>query len=442
MSIKVAIVGSGISGLAAAHALRGKAELTLLEAGGYFGGHTHTVDITLPTPAGALTHGVDTGFLVFNERTYPQLIALLDELGVATTKSDMSFSVQANDFATGRVMEWSGSSLNTVFAQRANLTNLRFWGMLRDLLRFNALTTRMAQSGTEAQLSQPLGEFLREQGFGAAFCDWYFLPMMACIWSCPTAQMLQFPVSTMVRFCHNHGLLQITKRPQWWTVQGGARHYVKKITAGIADKRLNTPVHRIEHLGATPGGKNSVRIRTDAGAELFDQVIIATHSDQALRMLAAPTAQEHATLGAIRYQANKAVLHTDASVLPQRPSAWAAWNYERAAAPGREGTRVCLHYLLNRLQPLPWEQPVLVSLNPLRPIAKDKIMGEYDYTHPVLNLAAVAAQGHMAALQGKHNRYFAGAWMGYGFHEDGLKAGLAAAAQLLADVGSTQEATA
>ena len=433
MSIKVAIVGSGISGLAAAHALRGKADVTLLEAGAWFGGHTHTVDVTLPTPRGDRTHGVDTGFLVLNERTYPQLIKLLAELDVASVKSEMSFSVQTHDFANGRPMEWSGSSLNTVFAQRGNLVNPRFWGMLRDLLRFNALTSRMAQSGTDAQLGQPLGKFLDQHGFGAAFRDWYFLPMMACIWSCPTAQMLQFPVSTMVRFCHNHGLLQITNRPQWWTVQGGARHYVEKIIAGIADKRLNTPVRRIEHVDNTPGGKGGVRIHTDAGAELFDKVVIATHSDQALRMLAEPTDRERDTLGAIYYQSNKAVLHTDASVLPTRKAAWAAWNYERAAAPGREGARVCLHYLLNRLQPLPWAQPVIVSLNPVRPIAQDKIIGEYDYAHPVLDAVAVAAQHCMPALQGKHHRYFAGAWMGYGFHEDGLKAGLAAAAQLLAD---------
>ncbi len=435
MSIKVAIVGSGISGLAAAHALQGKAEITLLEAGSYFGGHTHTVDVTLPTSQGFVTQGVDTGFLVFNERTYPQLIALLGAVDVATAQSDMSFSVQARDEVNGRAIQWSGNNLNTVFAQRANLVNPRFWGMLRDLLRFNALTTRMAHSGSEAQLQQPLGEFLREQRFGTAFCDWYFLPMMACIWSCPTAQMLQFPVATMVRFCHNHGLLQITNRPQWWTVQGGARHYVEKITAGITDKRLNTSVRRIENPGAAYQGKRSVRIHTDAGVDVFDKVIIATHSDQALQMLADPTPQERDTLGAIHYQSNKAVLHTDASVLPTRQSAWAAWNYERAATPGQDASQVCLHYLLNRLQPLPWEQPVLVTLNPLRPIAQDQIIGEYDYAHPVFDQAAVAAQGRMAALQGQHSRYFAGAWMGYGFHEDGLKAGLKAAKHLLADLG-------
>jgi len=439
VSIKVAIVGSGIAGLAAAHALRGKVELTLFEVGDYFGGHTHTVDVTLPTPKGLMTQGVDTGFLVLNERTYPQLIALLAELGVVTTPSDMSFSVQAQDFDSGQVIQWSGSSLNTVFAQRANLVNPRFWGMLRDLLRFNALVTRLATQGSQAQLAQPLGEFLKEQGFGAAFCDWYFLPMMACIWSCPTAQMLQFPVATMARFCHNHGLLQITNRPQWWTVLGGARHYVEKITAGIADKHLKTPVRRIAYLdanamGSKPDMQPVVRIDTDSGSQWFDKVIIATHSDQALSILANPSVQEQDILGAIRYQSNRAVLHLDASVLPTRPAAWAAWNYERAAAPGREGSRVCLHYLLNRLQPLPWQQPVLVSLNPVRPITQPLILGEYDYAHPVFDMAAVAAQAHMAALQGQQGRYFAGAWMGYGFHEDGLKAGLAAAARLLADV--------
>ncbi len=436
MSLKVAVIGSGISGLAAAHALRGHAAVTLLEAGAYFGGHSHTVDVTLPTANGLVTHGVDTGFLVLNERTYPLLIALLRDLDVATARSDMSFSVQARGHIDGHAVEWSGTSLNTVFAQRSNLLSLRFWGMLGDLLRFNALATRMAQVDTDARLTQPLGEFLRDQGFGPAFCEWYLLPMMACIWSCPTAQMLKFPVSTMVRFCHNHGLLQITNRPQWWTVRGGARRYVEKITAGIADKRLNTPVYRIDDLCVTPGRKPGVAVTTDTGQEIFDKVIIATHSDQALQMLAVPTPQEQDALGAIRYQPNKAILHTDALVLPTRMSTWAAWNYERMATAGHEVAQVCLHYLLNRLQPLPWTQPILVSLNPRRPIAEDKIIGQYDYAHPVFDLAAVAAQGRMTGLQGKHGRYFAGAWMGYGFHEDGLKAGLAAAAHLLTDAGA------
>ena len=440
MPLKVAIIGSGISGLAAAHALSaqgGAVQLTLLEAGAYFGGHANTVDITLPTPQGPVTHGVDTGFLVLNERTYPNLIGLLKQLGVASAKSEMSFSVQSERAAGQAPLEWGGSNLASLFAQRGNLFSPRFWGMLKDLLRFNALCTRIAEQGTEQQLSQTLGDFLCEQRFGDAFCEDYLLPMMACIWSCPTRQMLAFPVATMLRFCHNHGLLQISGRPQWYTVEGGSKHYVQKIVAGIADKRLNTPVRRITRLSGPSGG---VLLSLDSGTERFDKVIIATHSDQALALLAEPTAAERSTLGKIRYQSNKAVLHTDASVLPRHQAAWAAWNYERSAvqaegAKGVEATeqRVCLHYYLNRLQPLPWTQPVLVSLNPLRPIDPSKILGEFDYAHPVLDLGAVAAQARMPHLQGWEHCYFAGAWMGYGFHEDGLKAGLAAAKQLLHD---------
>ena len=427
--MKIAIVGSGISGLAAAHRLQDEAQVTLFEAGSYFGGHTHTVGVTLPASDGQpVTHGVDTGFLVFNERTYPQLIALLAELGVATARSDMSFSVQVPGAAGGKPLEWSGSSLSTVFAQRGNLLRPRFWGMLADLMRFNQLTTRLALSNEEAAMAQPLGDFLQAQRFGDAFRDWYFLPMLGCIWSCPTEQMLRFPVATMIRFCHNHGLLQVSDRPQWHTVVGGARHYVDKIVANIADKRLNTPVRHIERDAA------GVRLLTDHGAERFDRVVLATHSDQALALLAAPTAQERDVLGAIRYQPNRAVLHTDASVLPTRRAAWAAWNYERAASQGDESARVCLHYWLNQLQPLPFAQPVVVSLNPVQPIPAEHVLGEYDYDHPVFDMPAIRAQAQLPQLQGLHNSWFCGAWTGYGFHEDGLKSGLAVADALLAEL--------
>ena len=431
--MKVAVVGSGISGLAVAHTLQGKADVTLFEAGNYFGGHTHTVDITLPAAETGIpqTFGVDTGFLVFNERTYPNLINLFAELGVETAQSDMSFSVQAPD--GDRKLEWSGSSLNTVFVQRGNLLNRRFLRMLRDLTRFNALCTRIAASGQEGQLNQPLGDFLDDHRFSNEFRDWYFLPMMGCIWSCPTDQMIRFPVSTMIRFCHNHGLIQVSNRPQWWTVKGGARNYVDKIVAGIADKRLNTPVLRIERLPADDGG--GVRITTDGAMGYFDKVVLATHSDQALALLRDPTALERSTLGAIRYHANRAVLHTDSSVLPTKKVAWAAWNYERAASDNQESSQVCLHYLLNMLQPLPWQQPVVVSLNPLREIPRNQVMGEYHYAHPVFDLAATKAQAQMPQLQGQQDTYFCGAWMGYGFHEDGLKAGLGVARLLLGEIG-------
>ena len=416
--MRVAIVGSGISGLAAAHALQSHAQVSVFEAGSWFGGHTHTVDVTLPTPQGPVTHGVDTGFLVFNERTYPRLIALFAELGVATVKSDMSFSVQVAKAFGDRPLEWSGSSLNTVFAQRANLGRPRFLRMLRDLLRFNRLATRTAQAGQEGGMLQPLGEFLREQRFSDEFRDWCLLPMIGCIWSCPTDQMLRFPVATLIRFCHNHGLLQVTDRPQWWTVAGGARNYVARILEQVPDKRLNTPVQRVSRDGA------GVVVVTDGGTERFDQVVLATHPDQALALLADPSVQERQVLGAIRYQRNHAVLHTDTSVLPQNRSAWAAWNYERAAsASNPQDAQVCLHYWLNRLQPLPWRQPVVVSLNPAREIARTCIMGEYDYEHPVFDLAAIRAQRDVPLLQGQRRTWFCGAWMGYGFHEDGLKAG-------------------
>ncbi len=424
--MKIAVVGSGISGLAVAHALQGRAELTLFEAGSYFGGHTHTVDVTLPTASGPVTWGVDTGFLVFNERTYPNLIRLFGELDIPTARTDMSFSVQAG--AAGRRLEWNGASLNSVFAQRGNLFNWRFLRMLREVLRFNRLATELAEAGADAQLVQPLGEWLDAQGFSAEFRDWYFLPMMACIWSCPTAQMLAFPVATMVRFCHNHGLIQVSGRPQWWTVAGGARSYVEKIVARIPDKRLNTPVRRIER------DAQGVTVTTDQGAQRFDQVVLATHSEQALALLRQPSAEESRVLGAIRYQANRAVLHTDASVLPRRRLAWAAWNYERAAATDQENSRVCLHYLLNQLQPLPFEQPVLVSLNPLREIDPQHVLGDYDYAHPVFDLGAIAAQKALPDLQGRQRTWYAGAWTAYGFHEDGLKSGLAVAQALLAQM--------
>ena len=426
--MRVAVVGSGIAGLGAAHALRGKADISLFEAGAYFGGHTHTVDVTLPDAHGnAVSHGVDTGFLVFNERTYPEFIALLKELDVSAVPSDMSFSVQVPR-AQGRALEWSGTSLNTVFAQRANLLRPAFWRMLRDLLRFNKLVTDLATRGAEASLTQPLAEFLQAQKFSAEFRDWYLLPMLGCIWSCPTDQMLQFPVATMVRFCHNHGLAQVSQRPQWWTVAGGARHYVDKITAGITDKRLNTPVRQITR------DARGVAVTTDTGTERFDTLVLATHSDQALALLGGhATAQERQVLGAIHYQPNRAVLHTDTRVLPRNPSAWAAWNYE-AAHSSQTDARVCLHYLINRLQPVPFQQPVVVSLNPVQPIADDQVLGSFDYAHPVFDLAAIRAQAEVPGLQGRQHTYFAGAWMGYGFHEDGLKAGRAAASQLLADM--------
>jgi uncharacterized protein len=416
---RVAVVGSGISGLSVAHGLAGQAQVSLFEAGHYFGGHTHTVDVTLD----GHTHGVDTGFLVLNERTYPELLGLFARLEVELAPSDMSFSAQVP--ADG--LEWSGTRLSTVFAQRRNLLRPGFWRMLADLLRFNRLTTQLASQGSEARLDQAIGDFLEEHRFSAEFRDWYFLPMIGCIWSCPTSQMLQFPIATMIRFCHNHGLLQVANRPQWFTVKGGARTYVHKMLASIPDARLNTPVRRVRRV--PPGsGAAGVFIDTDAGSERFDEVVMACHSEQSLRLLADATAEERAVLGAITTHHNRAVLHTDTSVLPANRAAWAAWNYERGIEPQREDAGVCLHYLINRLQPLPFKTPVIVSLNPLREPDPATVLGEFDYAHPVFDRGAIAAQARLPSLQGQAHTWFCGAWTRYGFHEDGLRSGLAVCA--------------
>jgi predicted NAD/FAD-binding protein len=365
---------------------------------------------------------------VFNERTYPQLIQLFAELGVPSIKSDMSFSVQV-PYGSGQ-LEWSGASLATVFAQPANALRPGFWRMLRDILRFNRICTGIAVRQAESELTQPLGVFLAQQRFSAEFRDWYFLPMLGCIWSCPTQQMLEFPVATMIRFCHNHGLMQVSDRPAWWTVPGGARQYVEKIVAQIPDRRLNTAVLKVqrdEHGVA-------VQFRDIAGnhTERFDKVVFATHSDETLALLADASAAEREVLSAVAYQANVAVLHTDASVLPRRRAAWAAWNYQGGAGAGPSAQpRVCLHYLLNKLQPLPFAQAVVVSLNPLQTIDPALTLGRFHYAHPVFDLAAIHAQSQLPALQGHQGTFFCGAWTGYGFHEDGLKSGLNVAARIL-----------
>lgn len=416
MKRRIAVVGSGISGLAAAEALARVAQVTLFEAGGHFGGHSHTVDVTLD----GVTHGVDTGFLVFNHRTYPRLKALFEGLGVATAPSEMSFSVQ--DRASG--LEWSGSSLATVFAQKRNLLRPRFLGMLTDILRFNRLTQALAERGSEQDLDESLASFLDRHRFGTGFRTGYLLPMLGCIWSCPTAQMLEFPVATMIRFCHNHGLNRISQRPQWYTVRGGSRHYVRRMIERIGDARLATPVRRVRR---TPHG---VMLATDATEERFDEVVLACHSDQALALLADARPAERELLGACRYQRNRAVLHTDASALPRRRAAWAAWNYERGDGGAEASARVCLHYWINRLQPLPWAQPVIVSLNPVRPIDPAKVVAEVDVSHPVFDRAAIAAQRRLSEIQGRSGLWYCGAWQRYGFHEDGLMSGQAVAAAL------------
>ena len=411
--MKVAVIGSGISGLTAAWRLsRGGHDVSLFESGSYFGGHTNTVDVTLD----GITHGVDTGFLVFNHRTYPNLVRLFDELHVETAASEMSFSVKI-PLADGSTLEWAGADLNSVFAQRRNLINPRFLRMLKDIVRFNRQTTAMA--ATDGLLeSISVGDFLDRHAYCSEFRHWYLLPMAGCIWSCPTEQMLAFPLATFVRFCSNHGLIQVTNRPQWHTVMGGAKHYVQKMLPAITHTFLNTPVRSVTRIGM---GSPEIRIETATGTKIFDHVVLAAHSDQNLAILADASDDEKQILSAVSYQPNRAVLHTDARCLPKIKKAWSAWNYETAGTPE---PRVCVHYLLNKLQPLPFKQSVIVTLNPVSPIDPKTIIAEFDYSHPVFDAQAIAAQQALPSIQGQRNTWFAGAWTGYGFHEDGHTSGL------------------
>jgi uncharacterized protein len=435
---RVAVVGSGISGLSAAwhlssEALADKVDVTLYEAASWFGGHAHTVDVTLPSlRGGQVTHGVDTGFLVFNERTYPGLIDLFAQLKVRTAVSDMSFSVQAPSLRAhstqgiGRRLEWSGSSLNTVFAQRSNMVSPAFWSMLRQIMRFNRRATELAGHGDadEALTRVSLRQFLDVERFDADFRDGYLLPMIGCIWSCPVEQMLEFPVGALVRFCDNHGLLQVRRRPRWFTVEGGSKHYVHAMLERLRDARLNCPVEKIVR------DARGVHVHTRDAVEHFDAVVVATHAPQALAVLGSgATREERALLGTIRTQSNHAVLHTDASLMPSRRMAWAAWNYEREGLDGSHArNRVCLHYWINRLQPLPFSSDVFVSLNPCRPPKPSTVIDTFDYAHPVFDLGALAAQRRLPMIQGLQRTWFAGAWCGHGFHEDGFRAGQRAAA--------------
>jgi len=418
--MRIAIVGSGIAGLGCAHALRGSASVTLFEAAPRLGGHTNTVDITVEGQRLA----VDTGFLVFNERTYPQLIRLFAELGVPTAASDMSFGLSVA-LPSGRRLEWAGANLATVFAQPRNLVSPVFLRMLGDLLRFNAHATRLVTNDA-VPMQQTLGAYLDANRYGAELRDWYLLPMAAAIWSCPLDAMLDYPAATFLRFCHNHGLLQVEGRPKWFTVPGGARQYVAAIARQVDDVRLATPVLAVRRLG-----NGEVAVTSAHGVERFDHVVLACHADQSLRLLADAHGAERTVLGACRYQPNRAVLHTDRQLLPRARRVWSAWNYLSYGASAQASACVSVTYLLNRLQPLPVRTPVMVSLNPLREPAREHVLAEFDYEHPVFDARAIEAQRRLPSLQGRGGVWFAGAWTGYGFHEDGLRSGVEVAAALL-----------
>jgi predicted NAD/FAD-binding protein len=405
---RIAIVGAGISGLGSAYFLSRAHDVVLFEAGTYLGGHTNTVDVTLE----GRTHGVDTGFLVYNELTYPNLIALFDELNVASIASDMSFAVSMDDGG----LEWAGTNLDSVFAQRSNLGNVPFLRMLWDILHFNRNAERFLEQAMQSGFT--LGKLLEQQRYSARFRDAYLLPMAAAIWSSAPNDILNFPAATFLRFCLNHALLQVNNRPQWRTVAGGARNYVEKIAAVLPDCRLRTPVR-----GVWRNADGTLQVDSGLDSETFDAVVFATHAPTTLSLLKDVSLAERAILGGVRYQPNTAYLHTDAKLLPRRRKVWSAWNYLSGASTSG-GRPVCVSYWLNQLQALPFETPVVVTLNPHVPPDAAKVLAKFEYDHPIMDQGAIQAQQQLQQIQGVNGTWYAGAWTGYGFHEDGLKSAL------------------
>lgn len=415
--MRIAVVGSGIAGLGAAWLLAPHHEVVLYEAADYAGGHSNTVDVTLD----GITHPVDTGFLVHNDRTYPNLIQLFALLGIDTPASEMTFSVSL----PGEDLEWAGSDLGTLFAQPRNLVRPGFWRMVRDILRFNrSADALLADSRRHART---LGQLLDEQGYSQEFRQWYLYPMGAAIWSTPLQGMEAFPAETFLQFCQNHGLLQIFDRPQWKSIRNGSRAYVAAMLRLLGDVRLSCPVTAVTRT------VEGVVVTSARGEERFDRVVLATHTDQSLAMLRDARPEEREVLAGIRYLPNTAWLHTDATLMPQRRKAWSAWNYYSR---GDDGARrpVAVTYWLNRLQPLPFRSDVFVTLNPPAPPASGHVIARIEYAHPQLDQSAYAAQAKLASIQGLDRVYFCGAWATYGFHEDGLKAGMKVAQLLGANV--------
>lgn len=411
---KVAVIGSGISGASAAWALGGVADVTLFEAAATPGGHTATVDIDyLGTPV-----SVDTGFIVFNHLNYPELTALFDLLDVRTLETDMSFSLSLD----GGKLEWSGASFSSIFAQKRNFFSPSFLWMLAEILRFNRECLTDRASGRLS--SRTIGEYLALKRFSAAFRNNYLIPMAAAIWSTPRIKMLDFPAETFVSFFENHRLIHL-ERPKWRTVAGGSRRYLDKLLAGFGGRvHLGCPVRTVlrDAYGVTVWCE-------DGSADRFDAVIFAAHSDQTRRILGDATPTENDILGAIAYRPNRVVLHRDPRLMPKSRPAWAAWNYMRSSRDGGEG-EACVTYWMNKLQHIDEKLPLFVSLNPTLEPAPETVFGEWSYEHPQFDTAALDAQKKLAAIQGQRHSFYAGAWTGCGFHEDGLRSGLDAAEAL------------
>lgn len=410
--LKIAVIGSGISGLSAAWLLSQRHDVTVFEAANRVGGHSNTVEFA--SSAGSVA--VDTGFIVYNEVTYPNLTALFRTLEVPTVSSNMSFAVSVGNGA----YEYSGGTGLGLFAQRSNLVSPRFWSMIRDLLRFY----RNAPKDMEMMGSISLDDYLTRNGYGRAFREDHLYPMAAAIWSTPAMEVGRYPAASFVRFCCNHGLLDLRGRPIWRTVEGGSREYVKRITKPYADNiKLSTPIKTVRRSG------NAVELVDGNGVSYaFDDVVIATHADQALRMLDDPSVEESHILGAFQYSRNEAVLHRDASLMPKRRAAWSSWNYLTNSATGP--SQPSITYWMNRLQPLGAAPDTFVTLNPCRALREDLVIRREIYEHPIFDMATDRAQKEIWSLQGRRRTWFCGAHFGSGFHEDGLQAGLAVAEDL------------
>ena len=409
--LNIAVVGTGISGLSAAWLLSQKHDVTVYEQTGRTGGHSNTVLASVNNRS----IPVDTGFIVFNRQTYPNLCALFEHLQVPTEISDMSFAVSMD----GGAMDYSGGGLSGLFGQPANVLRRRFWSMLADLVRFYRDAPR-----TLGNEDISLGDFLRDGGYGEAFRDDHLLPMASAIWSATPAEMMAYPAAAFIRFHHNHGLLQLTRRPAWETVSGGSRNYVDRLTASFVDRiRLHAGVREVRRE------RNEVTVTDMQGrTDRFDHVVIASHADQALGMLADASTQERSLLGAFRYSKNHAVLHTDRSFMPKRRKVWSSWNHigSRKAA----SDKACVTYWMNRLQNIDSGTPLFVTLNPKHTPRAGSILHSEVYDHPIFDGQAMSAQRQLWSLQGKRNTWFCGSYFGAGFHEDGLQAGLAVAEEL------------
>jgi len=411
---RIAIIGSGISGLSAAWLLQSHHDITVFEAENYIGGHSHTVDIDVDSK----NLPVDTGFIVYNDRNYPNLSALFDSLDVPTWETDMSFGLSRNNGA----LEYAGGTKGGLFAQKRNFLRPRYWSMLGELMRFYKNADRYRLAPEFAALS--LRVLLKEESYSEAFIEDHLSPMGAAIWSSDADEILDFPAQSFMRFFNNHGLDRLNDAPTWRTVKGGSREYVKRLTAGFTDKiKLNTPVQSV--CGTT--------VKTLSGEEDFDQILFACHSDQALKLIQSPQSnqvlisEQKRILSAMRYRPNEVVLHSDESLMPKRKKAWASWNYlSKANSKGPPA----VSYWMNRLQHVPTKKPVIVTLNPDRPINPSNIWAKFSYDHPIFDLAAEQAKSDIWSVQGQAGYWFAGAYLGDGFHEDGLQSGLYVAEQM------------